>query len=164
MSIRKYADRSAFLHSKLYVIRGADQRTLIFGSSNLTYGGLASNVEFNAAEDYDPSTADPKWARVTAWFEDIWNHHALPLSEDDLRVIRHMAARGETPDQPHQPDQPEPHAETRAGETSYADHFMALQLRYLTLPLVGRVEPFWFQMQVSAPGTAPLHKIYTFAW
>lgn len=40
-------------HAKVYFIKGQDKDKLIFGSSNLTYGGLSKNIEFDSINEID---------------------------------------------------------------------------------------------------------------
>ncbi|RSC94245.1 NgoFVII family restriction endonuclease [Clostridium butyricum] len=40
-------------HAKVYFIKGQDKYKLIFGSSNLTYGGLSKNIEFDFINEID---------------------------------------------------------------------------------------------------------------
>lgn len=40
-------------HAKVYFLKGQDTRKLLFGSSNLTYGGFTKNIEFNSISQID---------------------------------------------------------------------------------------------------------------
>jgi phosphatidylserine/phosphatidylglycerophosphate/cardiolipin synthase-like enzyme len=70
IEVRRY--ERAFLHAKAYMFASPDrlfggQAGVIAGSSNLTGGGLASNLELNLGR-YD----DPVVGQAREWFEDIW--------------------------------------------------------------------------------------------
>jgi hypothetical protein len=70
VEVRRY--ERAFLHAKAYVFASPDgvfggRAGVIAGSSNLTGGGLARNLELNLGR-YD----DPVVRQARAWFDDLW--------------------------------------------------------------------------------------------
>ncbi len=71
IEVRRY--ERAFLHAKAYIFAPPDglfgaRAGVIAGSSNLTSGGLARNLELNLGR-YD----DPVVRQARDWFEDLWS-------------------------------------------------------------------------------------------
>ena len=75
IEVRRYERQ--FLHAKAFIFHGS-QRGLLSGSSNLTRGGLQSNLELNLGH-YEDSLLD----EVEGWFEELWEE-ASPF---DLAAI-----------------------------------------------------------------------------
>jgi hypothetical protein len=77
MEVRLYRD--AFLHAKAYLFEAVDDGEyprssgLIVGSSNLTGGGMANNLELNLGRYEDPVAVQGR-----RWFEELWQQ-ALPF-------------------------------------------------------------------------------------
>ncbi len=69
-------------HPKLYIFRGSNQ-TAIVGSSNFTRPGMEENVELNIIERQPPVIEE-----LVRWFDDIWEHEAIPFKEDLISVIK----------------------------------------------------------------------------
>jgi hypothetical protein len=70
VEVRRY--ERAFLHAKAYIFRSPDglfdgQAGVIAGSSNVTSGGLAQNLELNLGR-YD----EPVVKQAQDWFDDLW--------------------------------------------------------------------------------------------
>jgi len=57
------ADGPGTYHPKLYLLEKGKRLTAIVGSSNLTEGGLSSNVEVNVALDFDAETPEARALR-----------------------------------------------------------------------------------------------------
>ena len=75
IEIRRYEEH--FLHAKAFLFRGEDH-SILAGSSNLTRGGLCSNLELNLG-CYD----DPLVGKVEEWYDRLWKN-AVPY---DLAAI-----------------------------------------------------------------------------
>ncbi len=65
------ADERVVFHPKVYLLESSDSATAIVGSSNLTAGGLAGNVEANVMMRAAPS--DPAIARVREYHRKLWH-------------------------------------------------------------------------------------------
>ena len=82
------AQRSNFLHGKMYYIDNKGQVNALVGSSNFTVRGLglsknASNIELNLEADTPDDCADLK-----AWFDSLWESDAVEdVREDVLRTL-----------------------------------------------------------------------------
>ena len=92
MEVRLYRD--AFLHAKAYLLETREGENypysggLIVGSSNLTGGGMARNLELNLGR-YD----DPVSKQGRQWFEDLWDQ-AVPF---DLAALYELPFAAWTP-------------------------------------------------------------------
>jgi hypothetical protein len=64
IEVRRYEDQ--FLHAKAFIFRVVGGGTVV-GSSNLTYGGLRSNLELNLGHYEDPVVG-----KVEGWFDELW--------------------------------------------------------------------------------------------
>ena len=72
------------LHSKLF-IAGNDRRvSILFGSSNITYGGLIQNIELNTLDEL--RLKDERALKFCAWFERIWQEAAAI----DLELVQEI--------------------------------------------------------------------------
>lgn len=60
-----------FLHGKAFIVTTNDEG-VIAGSSNLTHGGLATNIELNLGQ-YQPHVVK----RVSQWFDELWDEAQL---------------------------------------------------------------------------------------
>jgi len=68
-----------FLHAKVFMAKTDEELRLLFGSSNLTFGGMEANIELNTYEILDINS---KKARDFAeWFERLWES-AIPIDEE----------------------------------------------------------------------------------
>ena len=82
------AQRSNFLHGKMYYIDNNGQVNALIGSSNFTVRGLGlsqsvSNIELNLEVDTPGDCADLK-----AWFDALWESDAVKdVTEDVLRTL-----------------------------------------------------------------------------
>jgi hypothetical protein len=76
VEVRRLADR--FLHGKAYVTMTDHDEGVVAGSSNLTYAGLAVNIELNLGQ-YQPAVV----TEVREWFDELWE-----VAEDyDLAAV-----------------------------------------------------------------------------
>jgi hypothetical protein len=65
VEVRRLGDR--FLHGKAYVTITDHDEGVVAGSSNLTYAGLATNIELNLGQ-YQPNVV----TEVREWFDELW--------------------------------------------------------------------------------------------
>lgn len=86
--IRKYMYRRSFLHSKFYFFGNENKVYIVVGSSNITIGGFKTNVEFNTVDEYEAGEKSQRLEAVNEWFYDIWENETLPLTEEDINVIK----------------------------------------------------------------------------
>ena len=67
------------LHAKVFISKTQNELRLLFGSSNVTLGGVESNIELNIYETLDGTS---KKARdFIEWYENLWNS-AVPVDEE----------------------------------------------------------------------------------
>ena len=89
-------------HPKAYGFLFEDSALLVVGSSNLTEGGLARNVESCLVVRVPPTSQ--VWQSFGKWFRDLWGDEALvhPLTPAVLRAYRECSARGRQLSKPEQ--------------------------------------------------------------
>ena len=75
VEVRRLEDR--FLHGKAFLISDGSHG-VVAGSSNLTYAGLATNLELNLG-NYSPHTVK----KVSQWFDELWEE----ASDYDLAAL-----------------------------------------------------------------------------
>jgi len=66
VEVRRYSE--GFLHGKTYLVEDSATQAAIAGSSNMTYAGLAQNVELNLGTGGGTHSAQ----KVREWFEHFW--------------------------------------------------------------------------------------------
>lgn len=64
VEVRRYGH--GFLHGKAFIAEGPFENRMLAGSSNMTYAGLALNVELNLAGDHE------QVEKTAEWFEHYW--------------------------------------------------------------------------------------------
>jgi len=74
-----YKQPSIAFHPKVYLIKTADQYISIVGSSNLTNGGLHSNIEMNTV-----TSDETEFNSLLSWFNQLYSN-AYPLTEDNIK-------------------------------------------------------------------------------
>ncbi len=122
-------------HAKVYIAKKGDCSELVVGSSNLTHGGLISNLEFNYRERCN--TDDPKFIGIQQWFNNLYKNEAVEYHWETLEELFSLPPASKEKTTPR----------ISIGNIDYFHHFLAIQLKYLTVPLGGRVNPFFFQMK-----------------
>jgi len=81
------------LHAKLFMARTKEKLNLLFGSSNVTFGGMEANIELNTYEVLDLESKKAK--SFIEWFENLWNS-AVPIDKE-LEVEITIASQKEAP-------------------------------------------------------------------
>jgi SNF2 family DNA or RNA helicase len=82
-----------FLHAKVFMAKREKELRLLFGSSNVTFGGIEANIELNTYEILD---LDSKKAKsFIEWYENLWQE-AVPIDEE-LELEITLAGQKETP-------------------------------------------------------------------
>lgn len=76
------------LHSKLFLAGNKKRVSILFGSSNVTYGGLVDNIELNTFDSV--SSKDTRAKSFIEWFEKIWEE-AQPIDIELRDVIIEVA-------------------------------------------------------------------------
>jgi len=67
------------LHAKLFMAKTEKELRLLFGSSNVTFGGMEANIELNT---YEVLEIDSKKATgLIEWYEKLWEF-AVPIDEE----------------------------------------------------------------------------------
>lgn len=128
-------------HAKVYIVKQPDTATLIVGSSNLSNKGLVNNLELNYREVVPLDS--PKYEGIQQWFNHLFDDIAKEFSWATLEEL--FALPPYVPSQGLLPLPPLPAPPPAL--VDYTSHFIALQLRHLTVPIGGRIDPFWFQMR-----------------
>jgi SNF2 family DNA or RNA helicase len=67
------------LHAKLFMARTEKDLRLLFGSSNVTFGGLEANIELNTYEILELESKKAK--SFIEWYEKLWEE-AIPIDEE----------------------------------------------------------------------------------
>jgi SNF2 family DNA or RNA helicase len=67
------------LHAKLFLAKGKDKLKLLLGSSNVTFGGMESNIELNTYEILEINSTKAKC--LIEWYEKLWQS-AIPIDEE----------------------------------------------------------------------------------
>uniref|UniRef100_A0A7C3Z213 Helicase n=1 Tax=candidate division WOR-3 bacterium TaxID=2052148 RepID=A0A7C3Z213_UNCW3 len=81
------------LHAKVFMAKTDDKLRLLFGSSNVTFGGIEANIELNTYEILD---LDSKKAKsFIEWYEKLWQS-AVPIDEE-LELEITLAGQKEAP-------------------------------------------------------------------
>jgi HKD family nuclease len=70
-------------HSKLYLLAGNEQATVIIGSSNLTQDGLRSSGELNLMVSFPRN--NHAYRKLAAAFEKDWKHRAVLLTASQIK-------------------------------------------------------------------------------
>ncbi|MCC7438081.1 MAG: DEAD/DEAH box helicase family protein, partial [Armatimonadetes bacterium] len=122
-------------HAKVYLIDRSPAATLIIGSSNLSQQGFVNNLELNYREIIPVDSE--KFQQVSAWFQRLFTEEAKEFSWQTIEELFTIPPLAPTP------TIPQPLSST----ASYTDHFIALQLHYLRIPLGGRITPFFYQIE-----------------
>lgn len=81
------------LHAKLFMARAEKELRLLFGSSNVTLGGVETNIELNTYEILDISSNKAK--SFIEWYEGLWNS-AVSIDEE-LEVEITLAGQKKEP-------------------------------------------------------------------
>jgi len=81
------------LHAKLFMARTKEKLNLLFGSSNVTFGGMEANIELNTYEVLDLESK--KATDFIEWFENLWDS-AVPIDEE-LKLEMTTTSQKETP-------------------------------------------------------------------
>ena len=81
------------LHAKVFMAKTEDKLRLLFGSSNVTFGGIEANIELNTYEILDLESKKAK--SFTDWYEKLWQE-AVPIDEE-LEVEITLAGQKEVP-------------------------------------------------------------------
>lgn len=68
-----------FLHAKVFMAKTEDKLRLLFGSSNITFGGIEANIELNTYEILDFESK--KAQNFVEWYEKLWRE-AVPIDEE----------------------------------------------------------------------------------
>ena len=68
-----------FLHAKVFIAKTEDKLRLLFGSSNITFGGTEANIELNVYEilDFESKKAQD----FVEWYEKLWKE-AVSIDEE----------------------------------------------------------------------------------
>jgi SNF2 family DNA or RNA helicase/DNA-directed RNA polymerase subunit H (RpoH/RPB5) len=67
------------LHAKLFMAKAEKELKVLFGSSNVTFGGMEANIELNT---YEVLNLDSKKAKsLIEWYEKLWES-AIPIDEE----------------------------------------------------------------------------------
>ena len=67
------------LHAKVFMAKTSEELRLLFGSSNLTFGGTEANIELNTYEMLDLESG--KAQNFVEWYENLWKE-AVPIDEE----------------------------------------------------------------------------------
>lgn len=81
------------LHAKVFIAKTEDSLRLLFGSSNITFGGIEANIELNTYEILDLESKKAK--SFTEWYEKLWQE-AVPIDEE-LELEITLAGQKEVP-------------------------------------------------------------------
>lgn len=81
------------LHAKLFMAKTEKELRLLFGSSNVTLGGVKANIELNTYEILDISSNKAK--SFIEWYERLWES-AVPIDEE-LELEITLAGQREEP-------------------------------------------------------------------
>lgn len=79
------------LHAKVFMAKTESHLKLLFGSSNLTFGGVEANIELNTYEILDLESKKAK--SFIEWYEKLWDE-AVPIDEE-LEVEITLASQKE---------------------------------------------------------------------
>lgn len=121
-------------HAKVYIAKQGETSTLVVGSSNLSQQGLVNNLELNYREVV--STDSNKCQAVCEWFNRLFNEEAVEYRWETIEELFTLPPFEGMPKPP-------------SSETAflYTEHFIALQLNHLRVPLGGRITPFFYQIE-----------------
>ena len=67
------------LHAKVFMAKAGKELRLLFGSSNVTFGGMEANIELNTYEILDLESK--KANSFIEWYEKLWES-AVPIDEE----------------------------------------------------------------------------------
>ncbi|MCL0090167.1 SNF2-related protein [Dehalococcoidia bacterium] len=67
------------LHAKVFMAKNEDKLKLLFGSSNITFGGIEANIELNTYEILDLESEKAK--SFVEWYDKLWES-AAPIDEE----------------------------------------------------------------------------------
>jgi len=81
------------LHAKVFMAKSEGKLKLLFGSSNVTFGGIAANIELNTYEILDLNSK--KAQSFLEWYEKLWQE-AVPIDEE-LELEITLAGKKEAP-------------------------------------------------------------------
>jgi len=81
------------LHAKVFMANTEKELRLLFGSSNVTFGGMEQNIELNTYEILDLESKKAK--SFTEWYEKLWQS-AIPIDEE-LELEITLAGQKEAP-------------------------------------------------------------------
>jgi len=81
------------LHAKLFMVKTKGKLNLLFGSSNVTFGGMEANIELNTYEVLNLESEKAK--SFMEWFEKLWDS-AVPIDEE-LEFEITIASQKESP-------------------------------------------------------------------
>jgi len=81
------------LHAKVFMAKTEDKLRLLFGSSNVTFGGIEANIELNTYETLDLESKKAK--SFIDWYEKLWQE-AVPIDEE-LELEITLAGQKEEP-------------------------------------------------------------------
>ncbi|MEM5861307.1 MAG: SNF2-related protein [Candidatus Aenigmatarchaeota archaeon] len=81
------------LHAKVFMAKAEKKLKLLFGSSNITLGGVEVNIELNTYEILDIESKKAK--SFIEWYEKLWEF-AVPIDEE-LELEMTLAAQKEAP-------------------------------------------------------------------
>ncbi len=81
------------LHAKVFMTKTEDELRLLFGSSNVTFGGIEANIELNTYEILDLKSEKAK--SFMEWYEKLWQE-AVPIDEE-LEIEITLAGQKEVP-------------------------------------------------------------------
>jgi len=82
-----------FLHAKVFMAKTEGKLKLLFGSSNVTFGGIEANIELNTYEILDLDANKAK--SFIEWYEKLWQE-AVPIDEE-LELEITLAGQKEAP-------------------------------------------------------------------
>lgn len=76
-------------HPKIYLFEGRTQGAVLFGSGNLTVGGLETNCEAGMWANYDLLSEQEAWAEViSCWTELVHHPNSVPLDHELIARLR----------------------------------------------------------------------------